>query len=195
MSSTKSHMENTSIDNSTKSQLQQTTNVLIQRWLRLTSRLPPVALPRLPPKGYIRLFLSNNQSRAMAKKLFHHRLFLFGLAKLSPSCFQRERQFSRCGASRERKGENVFRHPSSRSTPLCRKTKFTTGAAGSLLGARRCDFKALLSSLWRRSACFSPPKCVVLFLRGPHILEVTEGDKIDPLTLHQKTFALVDPPP
>ena len=28
-----------------------------------------------------------------------------------------------------------------RSRPLCRKTKFTTDAAGSLLGARRCDLR------------------------------------------------------
>ena len=68
---------------------------------------------------------------AMAKKLLHHRLLLFGLAKLSPSYLQRERCFSRCGASRERKGENVFRRPPPRSRPLCRKTKFTTGVAGS----------------------------------------------------------------
>ena len=47
----------------------------------------------------------------MAKKPFHHRLLLFSLAKSSPSCLQRERYFSRCGASRERKGENVVRHP------------------------------------------------------------------------------------
>ena len=39
------------------------------------------------------------------------RLRLFGLAKLSSSCLQIERYFSRCGESRERKGENVFRHP------------------------------------------------------------------------------------
>ena len=35
----------------------------------------------------------------------------FGLAKLSPSCLQRERYFSRCGAKRERKSENDFRYP------------------------------------------------------------------------------------
>ena len=62
----------------------------------------------------------------------------FGLAKLSPSCLQRERYFSRCGAKRERKGENVLSISPPRSRPLCRKTKFTTDAAG----ARRCDFKA-----------------------------------------------------
>ena len=47
----------------------------------------------------------------MAKKLLHHRLLSLGLAKLSPSYLQREPCFSRCGARRERKGENVFRHP------------------------------------------------------------------------------------
>ena len=39
------------------------------------------------------------------------RLRPFGLAKLSPSCLQRERYFSRCGAKLEREGENVFRYP------------------------------------------------------------------------------------
>ena len=39
------------------------------------------------------------------------RFRLFRLAKLSSSCLQRERYFSRCGVSRERKGKNVFRHP------------------------------------------------------------------------------------
>ena len=39
----------------------------------------------------------------------------FGLAKLSPSCLQRERYFSRCGAKRERKRQNAFRYlPSAR---------------------------------------------------------------------------------
>ena len=53
---------------STKIQLKQTTNVLSQRWLRVTSRLPPVALPRLPPKGYMRLFASDNPLGTQATK-------------------------------------------------------------------------------------------------------------------------------
>ena len=44
------------------------------------------------------------------QKFVKCRLRLFGLVKLSSSCLQLERYFSRCGESRERKGENVFRH-------------------------------------------------------------------------------------
>ena len=50
------------------------------------------------------------------------------------------------GKPRAEKEECLSTSSLPRSRPLCRKTKFTTGAAGSLLGPRRCDFKTLLSS-------------------------------------------------
>ena len=65
--------------------------------------------------------------------------------QVEPFCLQQEQYFSRCGVSRERKGKNVFRHPP-RSRPLCLKTNSTTNVSGSLLGARRCDFKARQTS-------------------------------------------------
>ena len=48
--------------------------------------------------------------------------------------------------SRERKGKNVFRHPS-RSRPLCRKPKSSTGVVRSLLDVRKCDSKARPTSV------------------------------------------------
>ena len=58
-----------------------------------------------------------------------------GLAKLSPSCFNESDFQPPWGKTRAERGDP-------RSRPLCRKTKFTTDAAGSLFGARRCGLKA-----------------------------------------------------
>ena len=202
---------------------------------------------------------------------------------MSPS-FLRKRYFSRCGESRERKGENVFRHPP-RSRPLCLKTKFTTDVAGSLIeqedatswrgrlvlheawfasylggnverleldcvrrtvakvhhvgrrssrkNKRQCDLgrhihgepidrpkhdlfyapsvglgvKGILREqegmrlghtpelVWRKKCLLRHPT-VSCFSFEVHIgWKLLRGDQIDPPTPHQKTFALVDPPP
>ena len=166
---------------------------------------------------------------------------------MSPS-FLRERYFSRCGESRERKGENVFRHPPlpargccalKRSLPptllahssvqedatswrgqlVLHEAWFASYLAGTLSVSNStvCDaqlrksnmladvrlertrdnatcvatFMALglkessvsrkgcvsgtLLSLCGEQVLASPPYSVVLFLRSPHGLEVTEG--------------------
>ena len=69
------------------------------------------------------------------------RLRLFRLAKLGSSCLQRERIFQplweKLRAEREKMSSDIL----PRSRPLCLKTKFSTDVAGSLLDARKYDFK------------------------------------------------------
>ena len=70
------------------------------------------------------------------------RLRPLDLAKSSPSCLQRERYVSRCGAKRERKGKNVFRYPPPPARGRCAANEVYHRRCWLVLGARSCDFKA-----------------------------------------------------
>ena len=105
-----------------------TSNVKSNSFCDVSERLPAKPLHRARRKLVFAVTNSSSSSLNDAS------------AKLSPTCLQRERDFSRCGAKRKRKGENVFRYPSSARGRCVAKRSLPPTLLAPSSGLRRCDF-------------------------------------------------------